>query len=805
MKRLINRYILKEIALPFVMILFVLTFVLVMGKILQLMDLMINKGVGLGDIALLMLFLMPSFLMFTIPISLLIAILIGIGRLSGDNEITILKMSGVSLYQMSAPVAVAAVIAFMMTAANTLFLVPYGNVATKNLLFSLAQKKASIGIREKVFIDDFRGVLLYAAKIPVHGDFLEGVLVEDSRISQQPSTIIARKAYFISDPSTRVVTLRMEDGSTHTVDPGQKRYQKMDFHFYDVRLDFASSLSDEGKTPEKTSTEMTVTELARSMKKPGVKDEVLREMAIELNKKLTIPLSCLVFGLLGLPLGIRHHRSVRSRGFTIGLAVVLVYYLLRLNGEALVETGRLSPVIGTWAPNVIFAVAGAVLFFLRASETPLRSLFRLHRPDASPTTPPGIPAEEIDKNTIPPAAAPTLPSKELPAGAGGQGGAPVPKLCMPPAQSRRRREDGTFIIKILDRYLTGEFTMNLVFITVSFISLFLIIDFFEKIRMFLSNKATLEQMALFFLFRIPMVLSQSLPAALLLASLMTCGTLTRHSEIVAMKANGISLYRIAFPILAIAAFVCVLIFLLSEWITPYANARAEHIRLIEVQKQSSRGSFKQDQIWYRGEKGIYNFKTFNAGNNTLQGITIHYLDHEMNLSMRLDAEKGEWKEGHWVFYNVLTAKFQQGGDFPLLEKMPTLLVDLPEKPSDFKVVQKDVDEMGYFELKRYIHKLQTDGYDATRYAVDLQGKIAFPLVGIILTVIGIAFSLRSERSGGIAQGIGAGIILGFSYWLVFAFGMSLGRSGTLPPLIAAWFGNILFTAGSVWLVLRIKT
>jgi len=132
-------------------------------------------------------------------------------------------------------------------------------------------------------------------------------------------------------------------------------------------------------------------------------------------------------------------------------------------------------------------------------------------------------------------------------------------------------------------------------------------------------------------------------------------------------------------------------------------------------------------------------------------------------------------------------------------------VDLPEKPSDFQVVQKDVETMGYMELKRYIQKLQSEGYDATRYVVDLHGKIAFALVGIILTVIGIAFSLRSERSGGIAQGIGVGLILGFSYWLVFAFGMSLGRSGTLSPLIAAWFANILFAAGSVWLVWRIKT
>jgi lipopolysaccharide export system permease protein len=376
MRRLINRYILREIAVPFCMILFVLTFVLLMGKILQVMDLMINKGIGFTDIARLILFLMPSFLMFTIPISLLIAILIGLGRLSGDNEWTVLKMSGISLYQLSLPVGCAALAAFLMTLATTIFLVPYGNLASKALLFDMARQKASIGIREKVFIDDFQGILLYAERIPVHGDFLEGVLISDSRISREPSTIIARRAYLISNPDTMVITLRLEDGSTHMVDTGLNHYRKMDFRFYDVRLDLASNLSGDQKVATRSSTEMSLAELTSMLKNGGVKEEALRELAIELHKKLTIPVSCLVFALIGMPLGIRAHRSVRSRGFTIGLFLVLVYYLFRLSGEALVETGRLSPIIGTWAPNWIFAASGILLFSLSAREVSFRQLFR---------------------------------------------------------------------------------------------------------------------------------------------------------------------------------------------------------------------------------------------------------------------------------------------------------------------------------------------------------------------------------------------------------------------------------------------
>jgi len=359
-------------------------------------------------------------------------------------------------------------------------------------------------------------------------------------------------------------------------------------------------------------------------------------------------------------------------------------------------------------------------------------------------------------------------------------------------------------MKIVDRYLIHEYLRNLLFITLSFLALFLIIDFFEKIRMFLSNHATFGQMGAYFLFMIPMIVSQILPAAVLLTSLVTCGTLSRHSEITAMKANGISLYRIALPILIIAALTSLMIFFLSEWVTPLTNDRAERIRLVEVQKQSPMGSFKQDQIWYRGEKGIYNFRLFDARTGTLQGITIHYLDRQMNLVMRLDAERGEWKEGRWLFHNLMVARFD-GGAFPVLSRMKQQVVDLPERPSDFQLIQKDVETMGYLELKRYIRKLQSEGYDATRYVVDLHGKMAFPLVSILLAVIGVSFSLRSERSGGIAQGIGAGLVIGFSYWLVYAFGMSLGRSGTLPPFIAAWFANLLFAVASLFLIRRVKT
>ena len=377
MRKIISRYIFKEIAFPFIIILFVLTFVLLMGKILQIMDLMVNKGISTFTIAKLVVFLMPSFMMFTIPIALLIAILIGMGRLSSDNEITVLKSSGISLIQLYIPVAIASLITFAFTIIIGYFLVPQSNFATKRLLFDIAQQNASIGIKEKVFNADFTGIILYAEKIPLNGNYMEGVIVSDNRHVDEPNTTIAKKAFLVSDPTSLTVKLRLENGSVHTVSSDFKSYRKIDFKTYDINLDLSSaiaSISDSAKS----STDMTMSELLNKMKKPGLDDAAIREMAIEVHKKFSIPLSCIFFALLALPLGIKSHRAVKSRGFAVGVIVVSLYYLLRIGGEALVETGRLTPGIGVWTPNLIFALLGIYLFYMDYHEISLWHMAKVY-------------------------------------------------------------------------------------------------------------------------------------------------------------------------------------------------------------------------------------------------------------------------------------------------------------------------------------------------------------------------------------------------------------------------------------------
>lgn len=356
---------------------------------------------------------------------------------------------------------------------------------------------------------------------------------------------------------------------------------------------------------------------------------------------------------------------------------------------------------------------------------------------------------------------------------------------------------------ILDRYISGEFLRMFFMMIISFIAVFLIVDFFGRIRMFISNGATPVQMGMYFFYSLPQIIAQVIPVAVLLSSLLTFGGLSRNLEITAMKANGVSLYRAAVPVLIIAAFISVFSFFFNEVVVPHSNQQAKRIKEVDVQKKKQGGSFKQSQIWYKSKNAIYNFSFYDYERNVIKGVTINYFDRNFGLEKRIDAREARWTGSGWMLSQVMTTSFPDG--MPSINRVDAAPLDIPETPADFTSVQKKADEMGYLELRDYIKKVRAEGYDASLYVTDLHGKIAFIIVNLILVVLGVSFSLRTERSGGLAASFGAGIIFGFSYWIVFAFGLSLGRSGTLPPFLAAWTANILFTAASVFMIFKVRT
>lgn len=378
MNKIIYRYVFREISIAFVIIFFVMTFVLLMGRILQIMDLIINKGISVTSVLHMIVLIMPSLMIFTVPIALLISILITMGRFSADNEITALKASGMSLWQMFLPAATASVIAFIITAFMSNFLAPAGNYAIKRLLFEQVTKNATIALKEKTFNIYFTGLLVYTDKIPADGQYLEGVFVSDGRRKGEESIIIAKKAYVVADRQLMIVKLRMEDGSIHSVSQDLKNYRKIDFTVYDINLNLTMTLLAKFTDKYKEFIEMTASELVTSLKAEGLSDSDKCEIILEIQTRLATPFACLFFGLLAMPLGIKSHRAVKSKAFAVGFVIVGAYYLISMGGTALVENGLLSPSVGAWIPNVIFAILGTYVFFASNSEFSLSRVVYLH-------------------------------------------------------------------------------------------------------------------------------------------------------------------------------------------------------------------------------------------------------------------------------------------------------------------------------------------------------------------------------------------------------------------------------------------
>ncbi len=348
-------------------------------------------------------------------------------------------------------------------------------------------------------------------------------------------------------------------------------------------------------------------------------------------------------------------------------------------------------------------------------------------------------------------------------------------------------------LRIITRYIIREDLKILSLGVATFFLIFFVVELFERINAIIVHKAPLYLVLQYFLYTIPSFLSQSLPFATLLAALITLGILSRNNEIVAMKTHGISAYRIILPLLILAALVTALIFFCNETIVPYSARKAHYIWSVKVKKEEERAFFKLNKIWYHGEDVIYNIQFLEPKQDILRGVTTYQFNKEFDLRQRIDADEAHWKGDGWTFHRVIIREFLPEGEV-LTETYDEKDMSIPEKPEDFKKGMKSPEEMSYRELKGYVEKLRSEGYDPTRYAVDLHAKLAFPFLTLIMVLIGSPLALMAGqgRGGGIAQGVGISLAIGFVYWVAFAISIAMGHVGTLPPLIAAWAPNVFF-------------
>jgi len=380
MKRTLYLYLIKELFPAFLLGLIGFTFILLTGRIVQLMELFVNKGVPLGYILRLLYFLLPSFFVLTIPMATLLSVLLAFNRLSSDNEVTALKASGVSLYQMIPPVLVFALATYAATTFLSLYSVPRANEGSRALLYEVASSKANAGVREKVFNDDFEGLVLYVEEIKPRTLVWEKVFISDSRNPAEVLTIIAREGEVLSDPGTLAITLRLKRGAIHKLGKEPDAYQKVDFSTYDLRLHLKTGLKEK-RTEEKHPAEMTLAELSRAIQALQAKGSVAKIQWVKVHEKFSIPFACLVFGLIGIPLGLQSRvaRGGKFQGFAWAIGVLLVYYLLTNAGTSLAERGVVLLEVGMWSANAIFLTLGIYLLVKAANESPVLLFVWLQR------------------------------------------------------------------------------------------------------------------------------------------------------------------------------------------------------------------------------------------------------------------------------------------------------------------------------------------------------------------------------------------------------------------------------------------
>lgn len=358
-------------------------------------------------------------------------------------------------------------------------------------------------------------------------------------------------------------------------------------------------------------------------------------------------------------------------------------------------------------------------------------------------------------------------------------------------------------MKILNRYLARDFLQNFLFGLAAFTTIYLVVEFFERINAFLHNQASLEMMVSYFLNKIPSIIYQVSPAAILLSSLITLGLMARHNEIMALKAGGVSLRQIVIPIGGVVLLLYLGLLGLNEYLVPSANQRVRELLNLIIHKKKPVEVFKQSQIWIHSHQSIYNIQLYHPEKNSLEGVTIYRFDPHFQLLERLDARRANWENGQWVFFEATITQFSADG-FPVRKKYPQIAFPLPETPQDLRVAERKPEEMNYRELGEYVQKIERGGYESAKYRCALHAFFSFPFTGVILAFLGIPLALRKGKGAGIALAFGLSILVSFLYLVTFSFSLELGKAGLLPPFVAAWLGNFIFALVALYFFLSTR-
>ncbi len=840
MFRLIDRYLIREI-LPYVLLaLLLLTAIIFAQEASRFSELLViatRNGLPMQTLARIMSALVPGILVFTLPISLLIGTLVGMGRLSGDSEIIALGASGTSRMRILAPALTLALIVAVAMLYITTTVLPRSvqNLSDLKANQSLIFQGLKTEIKPRVFEESIPQKVLYIEDIDRAQNLWHNIFLVDMGDGDSEMKILTAASGSLSQgEKSNMPELFLHQGTFHVAggsqsageessqnpseevsgnepssldnqtdasangamprekkkDRGQNNYTAQWFENNTVKIEFSDDKREDAAGIDKQPDRVEEMEWADLINYTPSAEEY-REWRAEIHKRLALPTACLVFALLGVAFGISNVRTGRSFGLLLGLAITIIYYLIALSGNHYAVSGKLPVWLGIWLANIALGALGIVLLILqrRPGADPLALLSRIRH---------AWPARK-DAATHGNGGAATMTATDA--------ASQLPLRSSFPATPRRVAVP-RLMPRLLDRLVLSDLTRFFLFILGGMSALFLIITLFQLLDSITRNRIEWSVVANYLFFLLPMTVNYIAPLAALVAVMVTFGILQKTSQVVALKASGQSIYRMALPAVLAAVMLSGVVFLNQDYVLPFANRRQNKLRyMIRKGQEPPRTFFQTKNQWLFGmDSRIFNYARFDPTNNSFARLTV--LDLERNpftIKRRIYARRARWDDAtqQWVLENGWERQFQ-GEKTVAYHSFKEQRIELTEQPEYFKKDLLGSNSMTYSELQRKIADLQQSGFDVLDMKIALYGKIAFPITCIVMVLVGLPFSFSVGKRGAL-YGVAIGIAIGLAYWGLLGLFEQMGRYEMLPPLLAAWGPNMLFGAGGVYLFLTSRT
>jgi LPS export ABC transporter permease LptG/LPS export ABC transporter permease LptF len=817
MLRILDRYVIREVLAPFGLALSLFTFILLVDPLMKEAQRLIEKGVGAVTILRILATLMPQALGITIPVALLVGLLIGLGRLSADREAVALQACGVSLTRLLRPVAACAVAACLATGYVMIWAMPAGNQHYQALLAEIVAARIATEIKPRVFFEDFPNLTFYSRDVASDGAGWRDVFVADRRNADRPQFLLAARGRLVIDEKARSVDLTLWDGSSHRADPKDPaKYEVQRFVTQTVKLDandiFPKTAVMHGAP------EMTISELQAEIVKKQALNQSPHNEVMYLHQKFAFPAACLVFGLLALSLGVSNSKDSKHASFVVGLAVVFVFYALMMIGSSLTKAHVFPASLARWLPNIVLGLAGIALLIYRHRHADAGVQIRL---PSMATIRDAIERRLPWRRQASPAVeASAAAAREAQSQAQNQAQNQAPRQAKAVPAKGSRPAKVVLVLRVpravvdlvrlprptlLDAYVGKAYLRVLLLAFAGLLGIFYIGSFIDWSDNLFKGQATAAQLAQYMWYSTPQFVYYVLPLSALVGTLVTIGLLTKSSELIVMRACGVSLYRTALPLLVLGLLWSGLLFGLEESFLASSNRKAAELKHL-MRGGAPRTFDVLARQWVAGRDGrIYRYTYFDPRAKTLTGLDVfRFQEKPWGLAESVTVRSASYQaaDSTWLadqgsvrrFANNVVTEYT-----PIAEK-----VLIFEAASYFGTEQPDADRLSFTNLRRYIAALRVSGFDVVPYRVALHRKIAFPFVALVMTLIAIPFAVTMGRRGALF-GIGLGLLLAISYWGLSAVFSAIGGAGLLAPPLAAWAPNVLFISAASYLLLTVRT